>query len=195
MKKVLAILLALAMSASATMIAFAEDYDQDDAVVDTDTTVIEEAGTADTNVDILVNSTNISVTVPVKYAVVADVKGGECLEPTNYYIQNNSAIAVDIVNAVVTDKNANWKLVEATTATVPAGENELDMTLTADSKAWNLYNTYTEKYWQIDPATTTGGTKLEIAIEANSSMLNTTANAEAAFTITYTFAAAETTTD
>lgn len=202
MKKVLAILLALAMSASATMMAFAEDYDEDDAVVGTDTTVIEEAGTADTSVDILVNSTNINVTVPLKYAIVADVAGGSCITPEDdtYYIQNNSAIAVEVTEAKIEDKNVQaWLLVEnpITNPTYPTtSENELYMSLTPSTGAvWNLYNTYAADVtatanWTIGAATTADGTKLTFDITASSSMLNTTEDAPAQYVITYTFAAA-----
>ena len=193
MKKAFALILALIMCLSVGMMAFAE-YTADDAVVDSEVTELETAGDASTNVDILVNSTNISVTVPLRYAVVADVKGGECLVPTDgtYYIQNNSAIDVDVTAAVVEngENNSEWELVSTVAAGVPAGKNQIAMTLTPDAgTVWDLSGDYTAD-WTVDAATTEGEGVLDIAIDATSSMLNTTEDEIDAFIITYTFAAA-----
>lgn len=189
MKKALALVMALVMCLSLGMMAFAEDYDQDDAVVTGEKT-ITSAGDADTQVDILVNSTNISVTVPLKYAVVADVKGGACLVPDDYAILNNSAIGVKVTGASVaaTASNDKWELVAAAISGVPSGKNQIDMTLTADGAAWNLANTYAAG-WTINAATSSAAGELPITIAANSSMLNTTDNQINAFVITYTFEA------
>lgn len=194
MKKAFALVLALVMCLSLGMMAFAVEYTEDDAVVGDDTTELTTAGSADTNVDILVNSTNISVTVPLRYAVVADVAGGACMVPADgtYYIQNNSAIAVDVTAAVVANGAANekWELVAAAIAGVPSGKNQIDMTLTpAAGTAWNLAESYAGD-WTVDAATASAEGVLDISIEANSSMLNTTDDQIDAFVITYTFAAA-----
>ncbi len=197
MKKAFALVLALVMCLSVGMMAFAE-YTEDNAVVVSSTT-ITSAGDADTNVDILVNSTNISVTVPLRFAVVADVAGGACMVPKNgtYYIQNNSAIDVDITGADVINGSNNrgeWVLVEAAdTDAIPAsGKNEMDMTLTpAEGTAWNLALGYTTPDWTVEAATASKLGVLDISISANASMLSDTDDMENAFLITYTFAAAE----
>ena len=196
MKKAIALVMALVMCLSVGMMAFAEaeSYDQDDAVVASGTTVLDTAGSADTKVDILVNSTNISVTVPLRYAVVADVKGGACLVPEDgtYYIQNNSAIAVDVTAADVVSgaTNDKWDLVETAVSGIPDGNNQIDMTLSpAAGTEWNLAKDYPAD-WSLEAATSAGVSKLLIDIDANSSMLNTTGDQVDAYVITYTFAAA-----
>lgn len=209
MKKVLAIILALVMCASVGMVAFAgaypgsaADYVADDAVGDEDDATLNTADNtygANTEVDILVDSTNISVTVPLKYAIVAKVEGGECTVPTSgkYYIQNNSALEVHVVKAEITPNNSNWTLVDTAPAagTISNAANQLYMTLDDGTTTWNLANGTQTNLWTVEAATSTEEGVLPINITASSSMLNSKDNALSAFIITYTFSATEATTN
>ncbi len=196
MKKFLAIILALVMCASIGMVAFAEapapsvSTDTDETAVDTTT---EDGDGINTEVDILVTTNNISVTVPLKVVLVADVGGGQCQKPDNYAITNYSAIPVEISAAAAADKeNDEWLLVAADPSAVLPGtddENQIQLTFTADSVAWNLAETYAGG-WNIDAAADENGAELPITIAAYSSKLNTTDKASAVVTVTYTVEAA-----
>lgn len=189
MKKVLAILLALAMSASATMMAFAEVQDTDVAV-GTDTEFGDDYA-ANTDVNILVKTSNISVTVPLEVTIVADVMGGPCATPDNYKIINNSIIPVSVSNMKITSVDADWQLVEnavaAKTAQSTTGLNDLYMTV-ADQ---NLYTVNAAGATGVNPGwqLAAEGEK-DLTLVASSSMLDFTTKTDDAVVIVYTIEAA-----
>jgi len=202
MKKALALVLALVMCMSVGMMAFAaatDDangdgyYDQDDAAVSVTATDLDEAGTADTNVDILVNTKNISCTVPLDVTIVALVGGGNCYVPSDYKIENTCLIDIEVVSATVSDKADDWNLIETKhTASgvdsTAAGKNEVYMDITNGTTPLNLFlgtQNAVDLGWTV-PASS----PLALTINATSSILNTTQAVDDAFTVTYTIAAA-----
>lgn len=184
MKKTLAIILALVMCLSAGMMAFA--VDENDVAVGTDEAFTDNVG--ETDVDILVMTSNISVTVPLDVVIVADVIGGDCYVPTTYGITNNSLIDVDVVNVKVSQVKDNWNLVAAAKAanSAPTGAaNDLYMTVNGTS----LLDAFTADGVDVDWTVAAEDT-LNLPLEASTSMLNTTERTDEAVTIVYTVAAA-----
>ena len=186
MKKTLAIILALVMCLSVGMTVFA--VSSGDVAVGDDEEFVNNVG--ETDVDILVMTSNISVTVPLDVVIVADVIGGDCFVPSNYCITNNSLIDVDVVNVKVSQVKDNWNLVDAAKAAnaAPTGAaNDLYMTVNGVS----LLDAFTADGVGVDWTVTAAQKTLDLPLAASTSMLNTTERTDEAVTIVYTVAAAE----
>lgn len=129
MKKVLALILALALVfAMGTTAWAAENQPSAD-----DETQVGTNNTGDTNVKIIAADTQLSVTIPlnVTLAVAAD---GTVTGPTNYKIVNNSIFAVKVTDIALEDSIDFTPTAGPfeTVATYTSGADKLVLTLTPD---------------------------------------------------------------
>ena len=175
MKKIVALILTLVLMLSFSATAFAAN--------------------GETDVTVAIDSSNISVTVPLSFTITAKVDGGSATVPMDYKIINNSTIPVKVDSiAVVNNKTAKWALsatpITANTDQQNAGVNDLYLSINGQVMAVQAATApTTATSWNIGAGTQAAGTELALAVVASTSQLDQTATETDLITITYVISA------
>lgn len=181
MKKLTALILSLVLALSFSMTAF--------AVAEVGADGAAGNGGA-TEVTVEIDSSNISVTVPLSFTIVAKVDGGDATVPSNYKIKNSSLIPVKVDTiAVVNNNPTDWALkgtaIAANAAPTGTGVNDLFLSINGQVMAVQTATApTTPASWDIAAAG-----ELNLAILASTSRLDQTTAATNLITITYVISA------
>ena len=144
---------------------------------------------------VVIDSSNISVSVPLSFSITAKVDGGDATVPNNYKITNNSSIPVKVDTiAVVNNNTTDWALsAEAITANTDqaiAGLNDLYLSINGQVMAVQVATIpTTAASWNIAAGSTATGTDLALTVVASTSQLDQTTTATNLITITYVISA------
>ena len=189
MKKLLAILLALVMVLmTSTGALAAEGVGADDEFED---------NSGSTAVNVEVNSSNLSVMVPLSMTVVAPVAGGDCTVPTTYSIKNNSSTPIKVTGIQVTDATGGLEFsnnaIPTTIGTTEANKVSIALTPVNDPATAAVQLSTTKIESGLGGFDTAAGATKNITIAARNGALSSAETSTTAFTITYTIAAGATT--
>lgn len=185
MKKLTALILVLMLALSFSTTAFAAAG------------VGADGSTGATEVTVEIDSSNISVTVPLSFTIVAKVDGGDATSPGTdaYQIKNNSTIPVRVEKiAIALNDATNWAFkdtaITAGAAPTTAGVNDIYMTVNGQVLAVQGATTPgTAASWNIPAHDGTDPGTLSLPIVASTSKLDQTTTATNLITITYTISA------
>lgn len=198
MKKLMALALTLAMVAAMGSTMFAAPTPS----VDSTTNPFDTSNQASTDVDVLVDTSNISATVPIKLSIAAMPAGGDCLNPTDgaYKIINNCGFALKVTSITATNGSQTVKLTDTPyiqtsanssgTALPAAGidDNKVAMYLNNDQIKTTAI-TPTPASFSIPAKTSASEAALAMNVRASNTVLTVSTTQSAAFTMQFTISA------
>jgi hypothetical protein len=148
----------------------------------------------ETKVTVTVNTTNLSVTVPIALSIAANVEGGTAVVPNDYKITNNSLVPVKVSTIAVALDGTDWAFkgtaIDAGAAPTTAGTNDIYMTINGQVLAVQDATAPTVPTdWNVPAHNGTTAGTLDLPIVASTSKLDQTTTATDLITITYVISA------